>query len=122
MHVEVHLVAKAELFHQLPQLLQGVEQAHASTSVEVVGLDQPYVLAHVHFVVHCELAGYRIFVFHFRLYVLILHYRLVYLHKLLVVFLGSQHVALGWALRLYTHLLDDVEILTEAVNFADEVF
>jgi hypothetical protein len=125
-HVEVHFVAQAELFHQLPQLLERVEQSHAPSPIEVVWLDEPHIPAFVQLVEHGELPRDDVLVLELGLYVFVLRNQLVDLHQLLVEvqlpWLRLPRRAFGTSiLRLDSNLLDRVEILAEAVHLADEV-
>lgn len=126
MHVEVHFVAEAELLHQFPQLLQRIEQSHATSPIEVVWLDEPHVPALVQFIEHGELAGDDVLVLELCLYVFVLSNQLVDLHQLLVEvqwprFRLPRRAFGASTLRLDANLLDCVKVLAEAVHLADEV-
>lgn len=88
-NVEVHLVAKAKFFHQLPQLLERVEKSDSTATIEVVWFDEPYVFAIVHFVGHGELSGDQVLVLELCLHVLVLKNELIDLGELVVELLLS---------------------------------
>jgi len=58
MYVEVHLISKGELLHQSAELLQRIEEADTTPSVEVVGLYQPDISTIVHISIQDELSGW----------------------------------------------------------------
>ena len=109
MHVEVHFVSERKAFHQLPELLEVIEQLHPSPSIEVVGFDQPNVASIVHFGTERELP---------RGDVLVLCFILEFAPSSLVDLL--QLLGHVYLLGCQLDFLDEVEVLAEAVDLTDE--
>ena len=84
MNIEVHLIAERKLLEDLPELVQLVEQAHTPSSVEVIGLNQPYVTTVVHFFAERKLTRDCVLVLGFRLVLVVYSDVLVYLFQLLL--------------------------------------
>ena len=112
MDVEVQLAARRELLDQLPKLLERVEQANTSATVEVVRLDEPHVGAVIHLCIEGELSRDDILVLGLSVDMLACLNQPVDLRQCALV------TAVVW---LLTNALDRVEVGTEAVDLVREV-
>jgi hypothetical protein len=108
-HVEVHFVPERKAFHQLPELLEVVEQLDPSPSIEVIGFDQPNVPSVVHFGAERELPRRDVLVLCF-----ILEFALSRLVDLLQLLINV------YLLRCQLDFFYEVEVLAEAVDLTGE--
>ena len=111
-HIEVELAARGKLLDHLSQLLKCVEKANATTSIEIVRLNQPHVATVIHLIIESEIARHYILVLGLRVNILAILNESIYLLQF------TFTAAYGW---LAAHALNRIEISAEAVYFVNEV-